>query len=372
MVVDTCNRFEVYAYAEPSRLRASITSMINPRLVGYDEGRDYSCYLLRGEEAVLHLVRVVCGLDSMIQGDQQIRNQIRKAVGLAESVGALGDPLKGVIQRAIRAAREITSLIMEVTGERSVSEAAVSMVRQSLGCIEHRDVLVIGTGEAGKVALRALRQERVRSLWVLGGDARRVFLLGRHHGAEPLLYEDLERALLHVDAVINSSTRPGNILDREGLNAIMSRRAGRPLVIVDISMPRGFPEWCSRVEGVVLKDLRDLGEWSGEAAALPLELENLVRREALRIASWLEERRNVPLVSRMRKETEELGREAVEEIAARLRLDGSKKEYLGRRIEKLVRRILHHQTLLVKALPDTRALSDNPRDQEGVCTWQGS
>lgn len=365
MVLDTCNRFEVYAYAQPSLLREAVSAVVLPGLAGFEEGGHYTPYLLRGEEALAHLIRVICGLDSMIPGEQQIRNQVRKAARLADSVGALGDPLRGVLERAVRAGRRVASNLGAVAEWRSVSGAAVMEVRRHLGDLEGRTVLVVGSGEAGRLALHLLRREGAAKLRLMGSDAERVEGLARRFGAEPLHYQDLKAALCDADAVINSSPRPSSILEREDLLKAGEKRGDHPLLILDISVPRGFPAWCSELEGVVYRDLRDLGDWGGGDLDPRTEVEALLEGEARRIAAWLEERAVSPLIARLHREAEDIGRRAADEIASALRLEDGQREYLGRSIHRLVRRVLHRQTLIARTFPATTGLASSRGEAAG-------
>ncbi len=344
VVLFTCNRFEIYVYSRPSELEEAVGAALYPKLEAYREGDHYTPYRLRGTSAIVHLIRVICGLDSMIVGEHQIRNQVKRAVKLAESVGALREPLRGVFQRALHAGRRIASAVQPATEWKSVSGAAVCELRECLGGLQGRSVLVVGSGEAGRTAIRLLKNEGVEKVWVMGRDPNWVLKLADRYDANPASYEELETVLRHVDGVINSSPRPAGLLKRECMERMMGVRSERPLVVVDISVPRGFPDWFSEVNGVLVRDLRDLERWSpGEVEGLR-RADELVEREAGRIASWLEERNSFPLIIRLRREAEELGREAAEEIASNLCLGDGAEEYLRQSIGRLVKKIMHHRT----------------------------
>lgn len=352
LVLDTCNRFEVYSFTLPLRLREAVGSMVVPRLAGLEEGRDYECYFLRGESCLRHLVRVVSGLDSMVVGEHQIRHQVRRAARLSESLGALRHPLKGAVQRALHAGRGIAAHLSGYGEERSISGEAVAAARECAGGLEGKAVLVIGSGQAGGIALRLLAKEAVGRLWFMGSHYHRVSRLAEASGATPLLHQDLENVLLEADVVINTSPVPKRTLGEGDLEEIMRARAFRPLIIVDIAVPRGFPEESEGIKGVTLKNLLHLGRVNGHDPGGGVALEEMVERETRSIARWLGERNASPIITRLRREAEDMAREVTREIAVSLGLEDGERDYVEKRIDLLVRRILHGHILLARSGPE--------------------
>ncbi len=347
VLLDTCNRFEIISYSTVPELVGVVKDLVESKIGPSVPDREYAPYLLKDREALRHLLRVACGLDSLIPGEDQIRSQVRKAIRISDSVGALRNPLRDLLREVMSCARELCGG-REACWENSVMGAAVSSLLARLLTPQGPSVLVIGTGQAGLTALRLLRARGIDGLVLVGSDPERLLRLSRRFGVPTFTYDRLKEVLLQVDGVISASSRRGPLLERKGLAEVMIKRGGRPLVVVDIAVPRDFPRDCQDLEGLTLLGMEDLGgerELNGHLS----EIEQKIEEEANRIFSRWQERRFSPITVLMRKEADDVKERALEDISRRLGLSGEDRRYLEERLDRLMNQALHKPIQLIKA-----------------------
>lgn len=261
----TCHRIELYA---------SIPSEENPsdwyreRLgLAPDDGLLADAALLMDTEAATHLFRVAAGLDSAIQGEGQIIGQVRRAYDAARQHGPVDPILGAVFSRALAAAREVRATTRLGSVRRSVGSLAVDEVVRLLTDPTTANVLVVGAGEVGKLATRALAQ-RVGSVTVANRDQERAKVLAESCGAVAIGLDELPIAISRAAAVISAADSRGGVLSRELLAA---RCAKRPLVLVDMAVPRSVDDEARAVPGLTYRSVDDLVDDGGPLAPETVE-----------------------------------------------------------------------------------------------------
>lgn len=361
VLLDTCNRFEIYCYGTVEELKEALESVVFKRLPAR-EGSDIQPYLKADREAIRHILRVACGLDSLIPGESQIRSQLRKAARAADSVGALRNPLREVLQRIMSSARELCNEHKVQDPANSVMGAAVELLTSQLKDPGDKRVLIIGTGQAGLTAFHLLRERGYGKLWLMGGDPDRLSYLSRRLGVETLHYDALKESLIKVDGVISASSRRGQLIGREELEPLLEKRSSSPLVIVDIAVPRDFPRDCSGLRGIVLLGIEDMEGLHPVKDPQLEEMEKRLEEETERICTWWEERKSSPLAVLVRREALDFKEKTLEEIYSKLKLSDEERSFLEEKIELLLNRALHRPIQLVKAtcgrLVQDEAVSD--------------
>ncbi len=317
MLLSTCNRTELYATPGPAAAReggmAARLAAARPQVGPAAEG------LLYGDEgagAVRHLVRVACGLDSMILGESEIAGQVREAHRLARGAGTAGPLLDRVVPAALRIsarAREGTGIHRGVT---SVPAAALALAKRYFDDFSRARVLVVGAGEAGRIGARLFAGERPRALWITNRTPARAVDLAAETRAATWSWHCLEGALADVDVVLCAVRAPEPVLGFDAIRAAARRRAGRMLVLLDIGVPRNVDPRARDLEGVFLHDvdaLERLVDQSRDARKAEVEkVEAMIEEGLLRIL--LGERRGAtePLVAEIRRSLEELRLREVE------------------------------------------------------------
>jgi glutamyl-tRNA reductase len=262
-IVSTCNRVEVYgAFTDGDRaIEAVRGEFINALSALPDEAPEvlfgrHVYTRLRGE-ALHHLFRVAASLDSLVIGEPQILGQVKEAFDLAAKVGAAGPILGGVFSRCFRVARKIRRDTGIATQRVSVASVAVDLARQVWGGFAGRRVLVVGAGKMSDLAARVLKRDGA-TLAVVNRTQARAEELGGRLGAEVERWDKLGEALGRADIVISSTGAREPVLKKSLVAEVQRARRGRPLVIVDIAVPRDVEPAVGKLNEVYLFDIDDL------------------------------------------------------------------------------------------------------------------
>lgn len=257
-VISTCNRTEFYAAsAEAERtLRHFIYHHS-----GLDTGAlDRALYRLEGRDAVRHLLRVSCGLDSMIVGEPQILGQVREALQLAQQADSAGPVITALFQAALNAGKTARAATGISRGALSVSQAAVDLASDRLGGLESRSALVVGAGETGTIVARNLRSRKIGRLTI----ANRTFERAEHLAADlhgtAVEIERLAAAISAADVVITSTGAADPVITEQIVKAACSERQGSDLLMIDIAVPRDIESGVDELPGVTVADLDDLSD----------------------------------------------------------------------------------------------------------------
>jgi glutamyl-tRNA reductase len=259
VLLSTCNRTELYAVASVDAAQDRLLESFGwwPHALPFDAWQRYA-YRLSGEEAMAHLFRVASGLDSMMIGEAQILGQIKRALASARQAGALDARLEIILRGAIRAAkrtRHETGL-----GRRpvSVSHAAVAAAGNLLGDLAGRRVLLVGAGEMSEVALRLLHRQRIGQVYLASRTFERADQVAQPLGGQAVPFEAIGDIIAEVDIILSSSSAPHYLIDAAQVETFQAHRAGRPLLIVDMAVPRDVEPTVARVPGVTLLNIDDL------------------------------------------------------------------------------------------------------------------
>src|SRR5712691_6596029 len=259
VLLSTCNRTELYAVASLAaghdRLRESFGWW--PHELPFEVWQRHA-YRLSGEEAMAHLFRVASGLDSMMIGEAQILGQIKRAMGAARQASALDARLEIILRGAIRAAkrtRHETGL-----GRRpvSVSHAAVAAAANVLGELAGRRVLLVGAGEMSEVAVRLLHKQRIGHVYLASRTFERADQVAQPLGGQAVPFDAVDDIVAEVDIILSSSSAPHHVLDVAQVERFQAQRAGHPLLIIDMAVPRDVEPAVAGVPGVHLMNIDDL------------------------------------------------------------------------------------------------------------------
>lgn len=256
-VVSTCNRTEFYA-VDPQRAAPVLTALFYEISQAAPGSLDDALYLREGQDAAEHLMRVACGLDSMILGEPQILGQVRDALQWARDAGTLGPVLDALFRAALNVGKEARSSTDISRGAVSVSHAAVEFARERLGGLNGKSILVIGAGDTGALVARNLRSHGAGQIMIANRGYERSAELAGMLGVQAVRFERLMQSLSVVDIVISCTGAPHTVVSRETLEMALARRPGRKLMVMDIAMPRDIAPDAADLAGLSLYDLDDL------------------------------------------------------------------------------------------------------------------
>ncbi len=352
--ISTCNRTELYlVVSDPVQAESEALGVLTRKadippteLLGH-------LYSLRGEDASRHLLRVTAGLDSMIVGEAEIQGQVKRAYELALVEGATGPILNRLFRGALAAggrARNETAI-----GERGVSipSVAVEVAQRALGDLSERKVLMIGAGATAELVARALVARGADSVFVANRHHDRALGLAERFDGEAIRFETLPEQLVQVDVVVSTTNSPHHIIERDGLEQVMAEREARPLVLIDIAVPRDIEPACREVAAVSVYDIDDIQQIvernAGVREAEATRAERIIEDELDRFQKWLASLEVVPTIAAMRERGDEVVRRVLAENENRWEnltdADRARMELMANAIAS---RILHEPTRRIR------------------------
>ena len=209
-------------------------------------------------QSLKHLFKVACGLDSMVPGETEILGQLKNAYKIAHSLQHTGAKLNKAFQRAFHTAKHVRTQTDIQRGSVSVASVAVELAEKIFSSLAGREVLLIGSGEtSGKVA-RALISRGARSIIVAGRSWERAEMLANEYSGRAVAFGDWGPEFEKIDIIISSTAAPQPILDRAKLEPLMKTRKHRPLLLIDIAVPRDIDAAVNYLDNVYLYNIDDL------------------------------------------------------------------------------------------------------------------
>ena len=259
VILSTCNRVEIYAATtlEPRRAFAALREFLI-RTHDYRDPLTDELYQYSDQEGVEHLFKVASGLDSMVLGETEILGQLKKAYDLALQHRHTGARLNKAFQRAFNVAKHIRTETNIQRGSISVASVAVELAEKIFDSLNGRQVMVIGAGETSEKAARALLSRGAHSVIVSNRSHDRAVALAAELGGRAVHFEEWASEFANIDIVISSTSAPHYVLDRVKLEPLMDLRRGRPLLLIDIAVPRDIEPEVNFLEDVYLYNIDDL------------------------------------------------------------------------------------------------------------------
>ena len=354
VVLSTCNRIEVYAFAE--KFHGAYQDIRNffaeVSHVAPEEFSDHLTSLYDGD-AARHLFSVASGLDSAVLGEHEILGQVRTAWEVSSAEGAVGPVLNPLFRHALEVGKRVrteTAISRNIT---SVSQAAVAMATDRLGGLEGRQVLVVGAGEMGEGLARALHSGGVAGIRVANRTWDRAVEVAERLGGVPVRLDDLPHHLAEVDVLLTSPGASAVILEHGDLASVVGERHGRELLVVDIAVPRDVDPAAGEIEGVTLLDMDDLREFAEvgirERQREVTAVQAIVDAELDRYVDESTARSVAPLVASLRSRGDLVRSGELERLAARLGdLDDRQREAVEALAAGIVGKLLHEPTVRMK------------------------
>jgi glutamyl-tRNA reductase len=300
--ISTCNRTEFYVVTrDPVAAEAGALGRIAKRAGIRPTELAPVIYSLRNCDAARHLFRVSAGLESMVVGEAEVLGQVRRSYDLALDAGTTGVQLNRLFHSALRTGKRVRT--ETGIGERSlsVSTVAASLARELIGDLAGRRVVILGAGETAELAARALSDLGADSVFLANRRRDRALALAQRFDGSAIPLDRLPEQLLRADVVIGATSSPTPIVTSEGLAEVVAERRGRPLVLIDLAVPRDIEAACSKLEGVSVHDIDDLqaviNRNRSVRAAEAGRAEDIVEEEIRSYAKWLATLDSVPTIA---------------------------------------------------------------------------
>jgi glutamyl-tRNA reductase len=358
ILLSTCNRTELYAVASPDTAPHRLFESFGlwPHALPFDAWRRYA-YQLSGEDAVAHLFRVASGLDSMVIGEAQILGQIKRALVAARQAGGLNPRLEIIARGAIRAAKRTRHETGIGRRPVSVSHAAVATAASVLGDLEGRPVLLVGAGEMNEVALRLLRKQRIGDVYLASRTFERADQVAQPLGGQAVAFDAIDEVIAEVDIILTSSSAPHYVLDVELVERFQARRGGRPLLIIDMAVPRDVDPQVGHIAGVHLLNIDDLHTIAEagreERTSWVPAAERIVDDELVATGMALDARDSAPTVEALVHHVEQLRDDVLERHLSRMPTDDvTTRDAMRELADALTAGFLHGPVRALRESPD--------------------
>jgi glutamyl-tRNA reductase len=348
--VATCNRSELYLVVTDVQATLPVVVAEFARLAAADPVELSTMLAVRSErQAVEHMLRVAAGVESVVIGEPQIQGQLKQARERAQDAGTCGPLLDRLFRAALEAGKRVRTETRVGAGRASVGSVAADLVASRLGTLEGRRVLVVGAGKMGELAVRSLRARGVEEVVVANRSPDRAARLAERCQTDAVTFEQLDQLLARVDAVVTSTNAPHAVIGIERMREVMARRGGRPLVLVDLAVPRDVDPAVGDVPGCHLFDLDDLEHVVAETMQLrgrELEaVETIIRQVADEFVQWRASRPAVPAIVELREAAEALRRAEFERFERRTpHLAPEDRRRVEQLTRSIVNRLLHAPT----------------------------
>lgn len=362
VLLSTCNRIEVYAVvdafhgglADVSAVLARHSGMPLPELTEH-------VYVHYAGSAVQHLFAVAAGLDSMVVGEAQILGQLRTAYGTADAAGTVGRVLHELAQQALRVGKRVhASTGIDSAGSSVVSEALADAAAELGGELAGRRAVVVGAGAMGALAAAHLRRAGVAEIVVLNRSVERAQRLAentRTQGtpARAAGLDALAGELATADLLVACTGAVGTVVELGAVAEAVARRAGRPLAVCDLGLPRDVDPGVAALPGVAVVDLVALQRRlsGGERGAAVAAAQELVADEAQAYLAAQRSAEVTPTVTALRRRASEVIDAELLRLDSRLPdLEPRVREEFGRSVRRVVDKLLHTPTVQVKKLAE--------------------
>jgi glutamyl-tRNA reductase len=354
VVLSTCNRTEIYARS--TRFHPAVQDVLDfLTSLSSSDPIDFAehVYTYHDEATVAHLFGVAAGVDSMIIGEGEILGQVREAWLIAEHEGTTGQMLSRVFRQAVKVGKRSRTETAIGRNAVSISSAAVAVAAERLGTLAGRTVLVLGAGDVGEGMAIALAGAGVGDVVVANRTPARAIALAKRVGGRSIGLEAVPAALEVADVLLASTAATDVLLARDEIEAVMRRRDGRALLVVDVAVPRDIDPGVGEIFGVTLLDIDDLRGFAEQSLAQRRQEVVNVRRvitdELERYRLERSVREIAPLITALRVRGEDVRLGELERFRSRLgALDPETREAIEALSKGIVNKLLHDPTVVVK------------------------
>ena len=311
VVLSTCNRTELYlVVGDPVEAESIVLGALARRAGVRPTELVGGIYSLRNCDAARHLYRVASGLESMVIGEAEVQGQVKRAYEAALSAQSTGPLTNKLFRAALATGKRVRTDTAISAGRGSVASVAVDAARDALGDLAARHVLIIGAGETAELTARALHAQGVRTMFVANRRRERAAELARRFGGATVAFDALPEELAKADIVVASTSSPHLILGAEELGMVVPVRNGRPLLLIDLAVPRDIDPACAELPGVTLLDVdglqRQVARHQLVRRTEARKAEGIVEDEIQAFAGWLGSLEVMPTLTALRTRADDV------------------------------------------------------------------
>ena len=350
VLLSTCNRTEFYVMTSDEG-RERIQDWL------HDE-RDLnpvfkeSLFTLHSDDAIRHIFRVACGLDSMVLGEPQILGQLKDAFRDAQQAGTVGKQLSRLFQHTFSVAKKVRTDTEIGANPVSVASAAVRLAQQFFAGFSQHTALLVGAGVTIELVARHLQAKGLGRLFVANRDVDRARRLASKFGGYAVPLSELDGTLPEADILVTSTASPEPIITREQVEAAMATRKHKPVFAVDIAVPRDIAPDVAELSDVYLFTIDDLqkviqeGQSSREAAAV--DANRILDEEIARYLNIERAKQVSPVIAALREHGQSIRDEVLRDAIRRLDRGVDSREVIEFATASLMKKLLHHPSVRLR------------------------
>jgi glutamyl-tRNA reductase len=358
VAISTCNRTEIYVVVSDAvQAEAELLGKLARQASIRPTELANIVYSPRNCDAARQLYRVTSGLDSMIVGEAEVQGQVKRAYEAALAAGTTGPLTNRLFRAALQTGKRVRSETGIGASRTSVSTVAVALAEDVVGDLTERNVVIIGAGETSERTAEALAAQGVSTIFVANRHAQRALSMAERFGGRVVSLDELPARLEQADIVVSSTSSPHPIVEEEELELVMQARERRPLLLIDIAVPRDIADGCAGLEGVTLYDIDDLQAIVARnlqvREAERAGADQVVEEEIQRFARWMGQLDVLPTITALRDHGARIVDQVLAENAERWESasprDLARAEAIARSV---MQRLLHEPTIRLKALDE--------------------
>jgi glutamyl-tRNA reductase len=359
LLVSTCNRVEVYGVAKagidatgPVRKFLAESRGLQPTAVA-DVLYDHT-----GSQAIRHVFSVASALDSLVLGEAQILGQLKEAYGVAGAAGTSGPTLSRALERAFGVAKRVRTETAIARGAANVSTVSVDLAARVFGSLAGKSVLVVGAGKMSTLAARHLRTQGATHIVVTNRSPEKAERLAEEIDGIAKPWADLEKHLAEADVVISSTGAREPILTKDVFKRVTKARRWRPIVVIDIAVPRDADPKVADFDGVYLFDIDDLEKVVAanlaERAKAAEHASKIVEHEATQFEQWMRSQGVVPTIRALRDKFAAIAdaevQKTLDAMARKEHTPAQQREAIQRLVQLVVNKLLHQPTAALREI----------------------
>ncbi len=360
VALSTCNRTELYlVVGDPVEAESAALGMLSSQAGIRLTTLASAIYSYRNCDAARHLYRVTAGLDSMVVGENEIQGQVKRAYETALANETTGPLTNHLFEAALGTGKRVRT--ETGIGERQLSlpAVAVTLARELLDDLQGTEVVILGTGETSELTARALADSGARTVFVANRRRDRALGLARRYGGASVNFDELPQALARADIVVAATASPHLLLEARELQDVMKARRRRPMLLIDLAVPRDIDAACAELDGVSLYDIDDLQAVIRRNRTVrhaeARRAEGIIEEQIQQFAAWLGSLEVLPTLAALRERGTRIAAQVLGEN------DGKWESASPRDLERVkalaqavVNRLLHDPTVRMKELRDDR------------------
>jgi glutamyl-tRNA reductase len=354
IILSTCNRVEIFAYALDS---AEGVEQIQQFIAEYHnlsrESLAQSLYVHVDAQGARHIFRVASSLDSMIVGEPQILGQLKDAFDLALKSKTTGAVLNKLLKKAISVAKRVRTETKIAESAVSISFAAVELARKIFGELGGKTVMLLGAGEMAELAARHLINNGVKTVLVANRTFERAVELATEFNGSAVRFEDFPSEMVMADILICSTGAPVCVVGHDTVSKVLKERRNKPIFMIDISVPRNIDPTVNTLDNVFLYDIDDLqGVVSSNIEGRSREAEKaeeLILQEVETYLQWERSLDAVPTIVELREKVDEIRRRELDKTLCQLDgLTEEQRQALDAMSSAIVNKIVHAPIVVLK------------------------